>query len=245
MNKPNMYYQPVKGVNPKTKAAITRPQVANVTTYYEDQFVAFALSGGYVRGQFEDCKGQLNGFIEAMKVLGQSGYAVTLGGWFRVDGTLTGQLNELQQLTDKNEYRVNIRALQQLKRKASDFSWTNLGNNGNSPKVEHMQSVGAEDDFTIFAGAKINVSGKNMKYQAGRDKITASWVEVDSETGVETPKTIEIVPDSSGSSTMTLPWPTGLTAPVGSMVTFGYYIGGEGVIPANRTAGVVAAPSAE
>ena len=79
-----------------------------------------------MRGQFHDMRGALNGFIEAIQELVRNGKAVVLNDWLRVFGVLTGSVGLDGSLTEKNEYRVKISALKELKRKASDFSWTQV-----------------------------------------------------------------------------------------------------------------------
>ena len=108
----------------RAKAKLLRPVIAERETLYIDQLVEYALKSGFVRGQFHDQRGALNGFIEAIQELVRNGKAVVLNDWLRVFGVLTGSVGPDGSLTEKNEYRVKISALKELKRKASDFSWT-------------------------------------------------------------------------------------------------------------------------
>ena len=121
--KPKLKYHLIEGVNPKTKAKLLRPAITERETLYIDQLVEYALKSGFVRGQFHDMRGALNGFIEAIQELVRNGKAVVLNDWLRVFGVLTGSVGPDGSLTEKNEYRVKISALKELKRKASDFSW--------------------------------------------------------------------------------------------------------------------------
>ena len=107
-------------------AKLLRPVIAERETLYIDQLVEYALKSGFVRGQFHDMRGALNGFIEAIQELVRNGKAVVLNDWLRVFGVLTGSVGPDGSLTEKNEYRVKISALKELKRKASDFSWTRV-----------------------------------------------------------------------------------------------------------------------
>ena len=125
MIKPKLKYRIVKGINPRTKATLNRPVLVDRETQYIEQVVDFALKSGYVRGQRQDMLGALNGFIEAIQELCKSGKAVVLNDWLRIEGVLTGSVGEDGQLTDRNAYKVVIRALKELKRKASEFSWSN------------------------------------------------------------------------------------------------------------------------
>ena len=124
--KPKLKYHLIEGVNPKTKAKLLRPAITERETLYIDQLVEYALKSGFVRGQFHDMPGALNGFIEAIQELVRNGKAVVLNDWLRVFGVLTGSVGPDGSLTEKNEYRVKISALKELKRKASDFSWTRV-----------------------------------------------------------------------------------------------------------------------
>ena len=124
--KPKLKYHLIEGVNPKTKAKLLRPAITERETLYIDQLVEYALKSGFVRGQFHDQRGALNGFIEAIQELVRNGKAVVLNDWLRVFGVLTGSVGPDGSLTEKNEYRVKISALKELKRKASDFSWTRV-----------------------------------------------------------------------------------------------------------------------
>ena len=124
--KPKLKYHLIEGVNPKTKAKLLRPAITERETLYIDQLVEYALKSGFVRGQFHDMRGALNGFIEAIQELVRNGKAVVLNDWLRVFGVLTGSVGPDGSLTENNEYRVKIRALKELKRKASDFSWTRV-----------------------------------------------------------------------------------------------------------------------
>ena len=108
----------------RARAKLLRPVIAERETLYIDQLVEYALKSGFVRGQFHDMRGALNGFIEAIQELVRNGKAVVLNDWLRVFGVLTGSVGPDGSLTEKNEYRVKISALKELKRKASDFSWT-------------------------------------------------------------------------------------------------------------------------
>ena len=124
--KPKLKYHIIEGLNPKSKAKLLRPVIAERETLYIDQLVEYALKSGFVRGQFHDQRGALNGFIEAIQELVRNGKAVVLNDWLRVFGVLTGSVGPDGSLTEKNEYRVKISALKELKRKASDFSWTQV-----------------------------------------------------------------------------------------------------------------------
>ena len=70
-----MKYRIVGGKNPKTGEPIKRPVITERETYYIDKVVEYAIKNGYVRGQFHDMRGALNGFIEAIEQLGRTASA--------------------------------------------------------------------------------------------------------------------------------------------------------------------------
>ena len=59
----------------RAKAKLLRPVIAERETLYIDQLVEYALKSGFVRGQFHDQRGALNGFIEAIQELVRNGKA--------------------------------------------------------------------------------------------------------------------------------------------------------------------------
>ena len=70
-DKPKLKYRVIPARNPSTGAALLRPVIAERDTLRTDQVVEYALNAGYVRGQFHDMRGALNGFIEAIQQLGR------------------------------------------------------------------------------------------------------------------------------------------------------------------------------
>mgnify|MGYP003319785675 CR=1 FL=1 len=194
-SKPKLKFRVVAGHNPKTHEALLRPQIAERETYYMDQLVEYALNAGYVRGQFHDMRGALNGFVEAMQQLGKDGKAVNLNDWLRIHGELTGQVDETRQLTDANEYKVRITALKELKRKATDFSWTNVDDTGVVPKIDTITYDGCPDNWKIQKSAGFTATGRNLIFSADLgDTVKATWTE----SGVE--KTATLTPSGSGYS---------------------------------------------
>ena len=194
--KPKLKFRVVVGHNPKTKVPLLRPLIADRETYYMDQLVDYALNAGYVRGQFHDMRGALNGFVEAMQQLGRDGKAVNLNDWLRIHGGLTGQVDETRQLTDANEYKVRITALKELKRKATDFSWTNIDDSGVIPKIDTITYDGCPDNWKIQKSAGFTATGRNLIFDAVRfgDAVKATWKEGDVE------KSAELIPVGSGYS---------------------------------------------
>ncbi len=69
-NKMQRQYRVTNGYNPVTKKKILRPVITNRKKMNLDQIVEYCLNAGFVRGQFHDMRGNLNGFIEGMKQRG-------------------------------------------------------------------------------------------------------------------------------------------------------------------------------
>ena len=242
--KAKLKYKVVAGYNPKTGGTLLRPVVIDRPSIALRGIVEYAKTAGYVRGQTKDLEGLLGGFIQAMQDRAQQGYSINVNDWFIISGQLTGQVGETGTLTNENRYHVGIRASKDLKVDIGQFSWTNADNSANRPKVEHLQSVGGARDKEIFADADIIVSGKNLSYNAASDKITASWKEQTAD-GEPVEKSVELIPETSGFSSMTIPWNAEFgSVPVGTEITFTFILrqgNTEGLsIPASGNAKLVA-----
>lgn len=247
--KSTLGYRVVVGVNPRDKEKkVLRPLIVNKETYDTARCLRFALENGYIQGgQFYANLGIVNGFLEAVQRLGKDGRDILLNSWLRIHPELKGTVDpETRQIGPDNILHVCVCALNDLRRKASDFNWICLDDNSVRANVQHIQSVGGTKDKEIFASAKISVGGTNLIYSSTTDKITASWQTVDSETGKTTEHAVDIVPESSGYSAMTLPFPTELaSAPIGTIVTFTFFLrqgkADASVIPATAKVAVVSA----
>ena len=204
MNKPSMKYRVVQGRNPRTGGTIQRPQIVDRETYYLDQVVEYALNAGYVRGQFHDMRGALNGFIEAIQQLGRDGKAVNLNNWLRVHAELTGQVGESRQLSSANELHVVITALQDLKSDWTKFSWTNVEDSGVIPKIDTILSPGGKP-WEIVKTKGILVTGRNLYFDAAKgDTASISYGEGDAAV------TLAITPTEIDYSHMLFGWPAEL-----------------------------------
>ena len=171
--KPTLKYRVVSGRNPHTGEVINRPVIAERETYYLDQVVEQALSRGYIRGQFEDMKGAINGALECVKKLGEEGKAVNLD-WFRVHAEITGTVGDSRQLTGENQLHVAITALQDLKASIDDFSWQRV-DEGAIIKIENVSSPGGNKGEIIKSKA-IVANGNNLAYNRDwSDSITFYW----------------------------------------------------------------------
>ena len=213
--KPSMKYRVVGGRNPQTGNPLFRPVVTDRETMYLDQVVQYALNAGYVRGQFHDMRGALNGFIEAIQQLGRDGKAVNLNNWLRIHAELTGTVGENRQLTERNEMNVNITALHDLKCDWRDFSWTNVDDTGAIPKIDTILSLGGKPS-ELIKSKSIRLTGKNLYFDAEMgDMVTLTWIEGEEE------KTAMAMPSESDYSHMLLPWPAELDdVEAGTKITF-------------------------
>ena len=213
--KPSMKYRVVGGRNPQTGSPLFRPVVTDRETMYLDQVVQYALNAGYVRGQFHDMRGALNGFIEAIQQLGRDGKAVNLNNWLRIHAELTGTVGENRQLTERNEMNVNITALHDLKCDWRDFSWTNVDDTGAIPKIDTILSLGGKPS-ELIKSKSIRLTGKNLYFDAEMgDMVTLTWIEGEEE------KTAMAMPSESDYSHMLLSWPAELDdVEAGTKITF-------------------------
>ena len=213
--KPSMKYRVVGGRNPQTGNPLFRPVVTDRETMYLDQVVQYALNAGYVRGQFHDMRGALNGFIEAIQQLGRDGKAVNLNNWLRIHAELTGTVGENRQLTERNEMNVNITALHDLKCDWRDFSWTNVDDTGAIPKIDTIPSLGGKPS-ELIKSKSIRLTGKNLYFDAEMgDTVTLTWTEGEEE------KTAMAIPSESDYSHMLLSWPAELDdVEAGTKITF-------------------------
>lgn len=247
--KATMEYRAINGRNPHTGEAQPRPLIVNKKSYDTARALRYAMETGKVTGTgFYANFGVVNGFLEAIQMLGYEGHDILLNGWLRIHPELTGALDpETRQLGPKNEVHVCVNAQKELRRKASDFFWTCVDETSEQPRVQHLQSEGGPNDREIFANAKITASGTHLNYTAASDKITAAWDETDAETGEVVHKTLTLTPEKSGYSNIVIAWPTGLTAPVGTEVTFQFLLkqgnAEASVIPATIKAVRVNAPN--
>jgi len=200
MTKTALKYRVASGYKPGTTEVILRPVITERPTMYVDQFVEWCLNAGYVRGQFHDMKGALNGFIQGMQEAGKAGYAVNLSNWLRIHAELTGRVGEDRTLTAMNGLNVNITALTDLKADINNFTWTNVDDTGLRVKVESVLSPGGVPG-QIIKTKGILLTGKNLKFDAALgDSIVLTYE------GLTTP--ITITPTESDYAHMLCAWPT-------------------------------------
>lgn len=220
--KPTLKYRVVSGRNPKTGGVLLRPVITERETYYMDQLVNYALNSGYVRGQFHDMRGALNGFVEAMQQLGKEGKAINLNNWLRIHAELTGIVGESRQLTDANELHVAITALTDLKANVGDFSWTNIDDLGLLMKVDSITSPNGNKD-EITKTKAIVANGKNLAFNAAwGDKVIVSWKVDDEE------KSAELTPSEQSETYLRFEWPEALNdIPVNTVLNFSFRLHGE------------------
>lgn len=249
--KPTLEYRVIAGKSPKDRTKVVlRAQVVNTETYDTARVIKKGMEMGKIpgTGYFQNF-GIINGFLETVQSLGKEGRDILLNRWLRIYSALRGPIDpETRLISDKNELHTCACVQADLRRNANDFSWTCVDSSSNRATVQHLQSEGSPNDREIFANAKITASGAHLNYTAATDKITAAWDETNAETGEVVHKTLDIVPEKSGYANIVMAWPTGLTAPVGTEVTFQFLLKGgnaeASVIPATIRAKVVNAPNA-
>lgn len=228
--RPTLSYRVVAGVDPtdprNPNKRILRPLIVDKERYDTPRALRFSMENGYIQGgQFFSNYGVVNGFLEGVQRLGKDGRDILLNGWLRIHPEMRGTVDpETRLIGPENEIHVCAQVQANLRRKASEFTWTCVDDNGSRAHIQHLQSVGGARDKEIFAGAKISVGGTRLAYNAATDRITASWQTTDAETQTVTEHSVELVPESSGYSAMVLPFPEGLAdAPVGTEVTFSFF----------------------
>jgi len=171
------------------------------TTYSVDQLVQFALENGQVLGQFEILKGQFNGFLAAIKSVLERGGAVNCG-WFRIETTIKGQIDENNQLTSMNTLKTTLKALQDLKIDMKNFSFQNVNQPANMVKLTDVMSEGKAAG-TIVKNVAFNIFGKNLFYsQPIGDNCTVDYE------GLSDP--LVITPSASDYAHMHFAWPSAL-----------------------------------
>ncbi len=213
--KPKLKYRVVNGRNPLTNEVIQRPIIVERETLRTDDVVTYALNAGYVRGQFHDMRGALNGFVEAIQQLGRDGKCVNLNDWLAIRGQLTGTVDETRQLSAANSYRVTITALKELKRDIGDFSWTNIDDTAAVVKIDHIFASGATADGVVKDKAII-INGKNLIYDAALGDSLEIAYTVDGEA-----KTLSLSPSESSAYNLTFTFPTELASvEAGTELTF-------------------------
>lgn len=248
--KATLGWRQVCGVDPRDKTkTIVRPLIVNKERYDTARALRFCMENGYIHGgQYYSNYGIVNGFLEGIQRLGLDGRDILLNNWLRIHPELRGVCDPVtRQMGENCEIHVCVQAQKDLRVKASQFNWENMDDSSARPNVQHLQSVNGEKDKQIFVSAKIAVSGTNLRYTAATDKVTAKW-ETTAESGEVVEHSADLVPESSGYSQMILPFPTDLaTAPVGTIVTFTFFLRGgkpdATVIPAVAKAEVIAAPN--
>ena len=244
MEKSKMKYRVANCKNPKTGGAMLRPIITDRPTMSLKSLVEYAKNASYVRGQTKDLEGLLGGFIQAMQDRAKAGYSINVNDWFIISGQLRGQVDATGLLSDTNSYHVTITASKDLKVGIDNFSWENVGDDGENVRISGLSYVGAPQDKQLKKTVAIWVSGRNLAYVAeAGDKVTINWSEP-GEGGTPVEKTADIVPTESDFGHMKFDWPTALNdAPVGTEVAFSFRTHGgksEGTLkPADRSAVVI------
>ena len=239
--KPKLQYKIVSGYNPKTKKKndILRAILVNREVFGTDRIVEYALNAGYVRGQSEDMKGALNGFVQAFQQLALQGKVVVLSNWLKIHAELTGSVGETLLLSDANELHVVITALKDLKTPLAGFSVENVEGTTAWPKIDTILSPGGKP-WEVVKTRGILLTGRNLYFDEQKgDTATISWGEGESR------QTISITPTESDYSHMLFAWPTALAdIEAGTKLTFSFRtcagIEGGAVYPMTKEAKLVA-----
>lgn len=177
MDKYEVKYRVLPFAHPVTKAKCLRPVIVDRQTYTLPQLVAFALNGGYVRGQHYDVCGTVNGILEAIQELGRQGHAVNLGDWLRVHGELTGKVDEVtRRVGPGNGYRTVLTPLKKMRGKLSDFTWVNADELEGRLRVSVISGDGCKEANRILPGRAISVTGAYLTVRPERgDSVVATW----------------------------------------------------------------------
>lgn len=233
--KPTLKYRVNTYKDVRTGAAKRRPVLVESETYGIERVVRYALDNAYMRGQYEDSKGNALGFLEAVKALAAAGKTVDIGDWFRVRAFLGGEVGESEQLTDANDYRVRILTLNELKMDKSLFQFVNAGTSARLSIQTIMSEGGKPGEITKTK--TIRITGTNLAFDASLgDKVTAAWKDEDGET-----QAIALTPTASDYAAMTFAWPAAFAEiEVGTEVTFAVTLHGGDAKAAPKTVTKVA-----
>lgn len=204
MNKAELKYKVIACKNPRTGATLLRPVIIGRPSMSMSAIVEYAKTANYVRGQTKDLEGLLGGFIQAMQDRAKAGYSINVNDWFIISGRLKGSVDATGALTAKNSYHVTITASKDLKVDFSNFSWSNVGNDGKTMKVESIASPGGRKDRPIKT-KDIVASGKGLSYNADwGDSVKVTWQD-----GDET-KELSLTPTEQSETYLRFTWPAGL-----------------------------------
>ena len=116
-------YNVVRTIHARTKKPLKVPRIADQETVTLDDLIARATSCGYLLARPSHVKAQVETLMSLITDYLAEGKAVNLGGYFRVQPYLTGNVNETGRLTPKNKLAVRITALAKLKMRLTSFAW--------------------------------------------------------------------------------------------------------------------------
>lgn len=221
MDKAELKYKVIAGKNPRTGQTLLRPVIIGRPSMSLRSLVDYARTANYVRGQTKDLEGLLGGFIQAMQDRAKAGYSINVNDWFIIGGRLKGSVDGTGTLTAKNSYHVTITASKDLKVDFDNFSWTNVGNDGKSMKVESITSPNGKKDQVIDT-KDIVANGKGLSFDAARgDSVTVSWKEA------EETKSLSLEPTEQSETYLRFAWPEGLSGVAeGTVLSFVFTLHG-------------------
>lgn len=202
MAKIKLKYTVVNGRNPRTSEPLLYPKVTGRVIVDTDASIDYCQKNGYIRGQTEDLKGTINGYLQGVQAQVKEGKAINMGEWFRVQGELRGRLDEDASLDmSKNEYHMNLTALKDWKVPADTFEWENVTDTGAKPRIDFILSdIAGAVRGQIKKGQVIAVNGTNLTMGAG-DTATIAWMEE------ETEHTLTVTPTTNGENLLKFSWP--------------------------------------
>ena len=116
-------YTVVKTPHAQTKKITCVPRIADQETVTLDELITRATSCGYLLARPSHVKAQVETLMSLISDYLEEGKAVNLGGYFRIQPYLTGNVNETGMLTQKNKLAVRITALAKLKMRLESFAW--------------------------------------------------------------------------------------------------------------------------
>ena len=229
--KATLSYRVVAGKNPQDpKDTVLRPLIVNKETYNTARCLKYAMKNGYViAGQYYSNYGIIHGFLEAVQSLGLEGRDILLNNWIRIHPELKGRINpETRQLSGDNDLRVCVRALKELRRKADEFSWSNVDEPETVVKIDRIYVFGG-DATGIMKTKGFAANGRNLLFDASSgDTAQLTW-ETEEGSGA-----VPLTPSSSSAYNIVFDWPKELDGvEAGTVLTFTLtrHLGGKDAAP--------------
>ncbi len=203
MSKSTIKYTISKCRNPYTGETFQHPVITDRETYTTERVIERGLASGYVRGQFHDIRGVLDGSIATWQQLLREGKAVHIGKWLRLALQATGRVGADRQLTGANELRLRITPLEDLKVKASDYIWECVDDTTLVPRIDYGSALGSPRG-EMSASQQVTFSGRNLNFNPEKDTVTLAWKKGDEV------KTATVSPTGTSGTILIFDWPEAL-----------------------------------